>query len=96
MPSDDLLLYFQNDLTVQEHWRIGGKHYARTCDAWLKNLDENRQEILSLFETESADQHKAIAVQRWRMFFMACAELFRYHRGAEWFVSHYLFGKRSG
>lgn len=95
MPSDDLLLYFQKDMVLQSHWRIGGLHYARTCEAWLQNLDRHRDEAISAYEPLVGKSEAPVAVQRWRMFFMACAELFRYRRGNEWFVSHYLFENHS-
>ena len=95
MPSDDLFLHFQNDLAIQEHWCLNGLHYARTCEAWLKNLDRNRAAATSLFEKLHGRVKAPVFVQRWRMFFMACAELFRYRDGNEWFVSHYLFANHA-
>jgi cyclopropane-fatty-acyl-phospholipid synthase len=93
MPSDDLLLHFQRDLVLEDHWRFSGLHYARTLEAWLSRCDAQRSDLLRLFETltpaDAARQY-----QRWRMFFMACSELFGYQGGGEWFVSHYLFSKR--
>lgn len=95
MPSDHLLLYFQDDLAIRKHWRVGGFHYARTCEAWLMNLDRHLGQAIATFEPLVGNAEAPIAVQRWRMFFMACAELFRYRGGNEWFVSHYLFENRA-
>ncbi len=94
MPSDDLLLYFQNDLAIQQHWRVDGSHYRRTSEEWLRRQDRNYQRVLRVFlETAEPTEAKRM-VQRWRMFFMACAETFGYRGGSEWFVSHYLFENR--
>jgi cyclopropane-fatty-acyl-phospholipid synthase len=93
MPSDDLLLYFQKSLRIVDHWQVDGSHYARTSEHWLQNMDRNRAAIEPIF----AGVYGAGEVTRWwvywRVFFMSCAELWRYAGGREWFVSHYLFSK---
>jgi len=92
MPSFDLPLRFQQHLALRHRAALSGLHYQRTANAWLQKMDANRANILSLFQDcYGADAEQWF--QRWRIFFMACAELFGHDKGQEWFVGHYLFNR---
>ena len=93
MPSENLFYQFTDDLHIQQQWRVSGLHYWQTCQAWLTKLDHNRSTILRRLQNDLDKSNAEVQLQRWRMFFMACAELFRYRNGQEWFVSHYLFSQ---
>ena len=102
MPSHDLLPRFQDDLQLAEAWRVNGRHYGATCNAWLARMDAAPDTVDACLASAYADgltgQARARTVRRWRsrwrIFFMACAELFDYAEGTEWGVSHYRFVKR--
>lgn len=91
MPSDDLPLRFQDDLRFLRRWRWEGRHYERTLNAWLANMDAHRAAIMPILEQTYGAEQATLWWQRWRIFFMACAELFGYDKGQQWWVSHYLF-----
>ncbi len=91
MPAADTFLHFQSDLRVMQQWRMSGRHYQQTANDWLANQDSHHQEVLALFKQTYGPQDAALWVQRWRMFWMACAELFGYAEGNEWLVAHYVF-----
>lgn len=95
MPSNHLLFYFNDSLSVSKHWVVNGRHYAKTAEAWLQNMDAHRKEIMPILEqTYGAGQAVKWWVY-WRLFYMACAELFGYRNGNEWMVCHYLFKKNA-
>jgi len=94
MPAADTLLYFQDDLRIEQRWMVSGTNYQKTAAAWLANLDSREGEVRELMARSYSDELADTWTERWRMFFMACEELFGYRQGQEWLVCHYRFGRR--
>ena len=90
MPSRDLLLRYQDHLTLERQISWDGTHYEKTSNAWLRKMDEQSAAVEKCFRQAYGADWKTWR-QRWRMFYMACAELFGMHQGREWYVSHYRF-----
>ncbi|HLX61400.1 MAG TPA: cyclopropane-fatty-acyl-phospholipid synthase family protein [Planctomycetota bacterium] len=93
MPSENLLPHFQRDLTLEEQWWWNGRHYGRTSELWLLNQDARHAEILPIMAQIYGQKNARLWHQRWRIFFIACAELFNFRGGEEWGVAHYRFVK---
>lgn len=94
MPSDGLLERFQDDLQLEKRWRWNGTHYQLTCEAWLQNMDANKSGIMPVLNRAYGQADAERWFNRWRIFYLACSELFGFRDGNEWWVAHYLFGKR--
>jgi len=93
MPAHELFPRFQEDLRLVQDWKINGRHYAQTAEHWLQNMDAHRAEIMPLFVSTYGAGQAAKWWAYWRVFYLACAELWWFHNGEEWLVSHYLFRK---
>ena len=93
MPAHELFPHFQEDLRLVQDWKINGRHYAQTAEHWLQNMDAHRAEIMPLFVSTYGAGQAVKWWAYWRVFYLACAELWWFHGGEEWLVSHYLFRK---
>ena len=91
MPAEHTLLHFQEHLTLEDQWRVSGTHYERTANDWLANQDRDRRGVMAVLTQAYGPRDATLWFQRWRMFFMAVAELFGYAGGTEWLVAHYRF-----
>lgn len=93
MPNHDLFIDLKSDLEHQKSWVLPGTHYEKTSNAWLEKMDINKAKILKLFRGNSSNSIAKKKFHFWRLFFIACAEIFGYDNGSEWIVSHHLFKK---
>jgi len=96
MPSDDQLLHLQRDLSVERQWRVSGHHYQQTAEAWLARQDAQRDALLAILGQVQGPREARRSFQRWRLFFLACSELFGYRGGNEWWVTHVRMARRGG
>jgi len=91
--SDHILVHII--ILSEPHRYVNGEHYSKTLEAWLKKHDGNWKRIMPLFEQTYGSRSEAVVwFNRWRIFYIACSELFRYGGGDEWGVGHYLFQKK--
>ena len=90
MPSYDLFCRYDEHLKVTRRWWVNGQHYEKTSNAWLRNVDQRRDELIEIL---GGGAEGRLRLQRWRMFFLAVAEFFGIRSGEEWGVGHYLFEK---
>ncbi|KAL8166502.1 hypothetical protein V2J09_008001 [Rumex salicifolius] len=95
MPAADLLLYFQEDVSVVNHWLVNGNHYGETSEKWLERMDKKKESIMPIMESTYGKASAAKWWVYWRTFFIAVAELFAYNHGQEWMVAHFLFQKKN-
>jgi cyclopropane-fatty-acyl-phospholipid synthase len=91
MPASDTLLWFQSALHIEQRWHVDGTHYQRTANHWLANQDARREQVMHVLSQAYGAKSASLWFQRWRMFWMSCAELFGYADGQEWMVAHYRF-----
>ena len=90
MPAADTLLHFQQALRIEQRWLVDGTHYQKTANHWLQEQDSRRDAVMAVLRQAYGDNAR-LWFQRWRMFWMACAELFGYADGQQWLVAHYRF-----
>ena len=93
MPNHNLFKDLNSDLNYQKSWMLSGTHYEKTSNAWLEKMDLNKRKILELFKKKNSNSMAKKKFHFWRLFFIACAEIFGYDGGSEWVVSHHLFKK---
>jgi cyclopropane-fatty-acyl-phospholipid synthase len=92
--NDWMAKHFQRDLLIDDRWLISGRHYQKTLESWLVRHDANRDRILEMFEATYGAEMARVMFYRWRIFYVACAELFGFRRGDEWGIAHFLFRNR--
>lgn len=90
MPGEDLPSKLIHPFRIEQQWTWSGEHYQKTSEAWLQNMTRKRELVLPVLEETYGRKELKRWWNRWRVFFMSCAELFGYNNGSEWRVSHYL------
>lgn len=93
MPSFHHFHELASAMVVVDSWAIDGRHYAATCKAWRDRLDADPARAIATLGAGDDELGRA-RLERWRVFTMACEELFAFDGGNEWFVAHHLLTAR--
>jgi cyclopropane-fatty-acyl-phospholipid synthase len=96
MPSVDLVEHLNVPFEVERRWKVSGEHYARTAEDWLRNLERNAKQVMPVLRETYGEDAGELWFHRWRVFFLACAELFAFRGGSEWLVAHQLLRPTGG
>jgi cyclopropane-fatty-acyl-phospholipid synthase len=94
MPPLDLFEHVAGPFRLVKRWEIDPRHYASTCRAWLANIDAHAEELAFILAGAAGQAEARVQLQRWRIFLMACEELFAYDGGQQWIVSHHLLAPK--
>ncbi|KAK9081557.1 hypothetical protein Syun_030881 [Stephania yunnanensis] len=94
IPSASLLLYFQEDVSIVNHWTFSGKHAANKFEELLKRIDAKIEAIKGIFNECYGSKDAVRFINYWRVFLITAAEMFGYNNGEEWIGVHVLFKKK--
>ncbi|MDH5344399.1 MAG: cyclopropane-fatty-acyl-phospholipid synthase family protein [Gammaproteobacteria bacterium] len=94
MPAGSLPSRFQAHLELVDQWRWSGRHYQKTAEAWLSNMDSRKDRIMPVLAETYGRNDARRWWMRWRIFFLAVSEMFGSNDGREWGVGHYLLRPR--
>nr|A0A1C9U5X5.1 RecName: Full=Reticuline N-methyltransferase; Short=RNMT; AltName: Full=N-methyltransferase 3 [Papaver somniferum]AOR51552.1 reticuline N-methyltransferase [Papaver somniferum] len=96
IPSATCLLYFQEDVTVIDHWILSGNNFARSNEVILKRIDGKIEEVKDIFMSfYGIGREEAVKlINWWRLLCITANELFKYNNGEEWLISQLLFKKK--
>lgn len=70
LPSDDLLLYFQDDFRIVNRWAVNGSHYQKTLEGWMKIMDSKKAEVMPILAKTYGEGNALKWYVYWRLFFM--------------------------
>ena len=90
MPVHGWLGSVGSALEIERQWWLDGTHYAKTGRAWLDNLDARREQCLRVLASAYGPDAAPGRLRDWRLFFLACEEIFAFRDGREYGVSHAL------